>query len=130
MEDDAMPKKILLVDDSKTVRQQVGITLTDAGYDTVEAADGLEAIDQLKKNKDVAMIIADVNMPRMNGLEMLEKIAADKVAPGIPILMLTTEGQPDMIERARASGAKGWVVKPFKPPMLIAAVKKLAGAPA
>jgi len=69
-------------------------------------------------------------MPKLGGLEMLETISAQGGASSLPVIMLTTEGRPDLIERARASGAKGWMVKPFKPTMLLATVKKIAGAAA
>lgn len=124
-----MAKKILLVDDSRTVRQQVGMTLTGAGYQMVEAENGQLAISAIQMHKDVAMIIADVNMPVMNGIEMLKKMKETNLAPGIPIVMLTTEGQAELIDQAKKSGAKGWIIKPFKPDLLINAVKKLAGAP-
>lgn len=124
-----MAKKILLVDDSKTVRQQVRITVTEAGYQAVEAEDGQQGILAITSNKDLAMVIADVNMPLMNGIEMLQKIRDENLAPNMPILMLTTEGQPELIGQAKKLGAKGWIIKPFKPDLLVAAVKKLVGPP-
>lgn len=124
-----MAKKILLVDDSRTVRQQVGITLTEAGYATVEAENGQQAISVLAANPDLAMIIADVNMPVMNGIDMVQRIKDDNLAPSVPIIMLTTEGQAELIDRAKKAGAKGWIIKPFKAELLVNAVKKLAGAP-
>ncbi|WP_437683419.1 response regulator [Sorangium sp. So ce131] len=125
-----MPKKILLVEDSSTVRQQVGILLSEAGYSTVEADNGRDAVAAVTAHAgDLAMIIADVNMPVMNGIEMLHSLREKNLAPGVPILMLTTEGQPELIEKARKAGAKGWIIKPFKPDLLLAAVKKLAGEP-
>ena len=121
-----MPKKILIVDDSISMRGQIRFTLTRAGYDVVEAEDGRDAITKLRANADAAMVLCDVNMPRMSGLEMLEALAA---SPGRvpPVVMLTTEGAPDLVQRAKKAGAKGWIVKPFKPELLLAAVKKLAG---
>ncbi|MGK4002361.1 response regulator [Sorangium sp. So ce1036] len=125
-----MAKKILLVEDSNTVRQQVGILLSGAGYGIVEADNGRDAVAAVAAHKDdLAMIIADVNMPVMNGIEMLESLREKGLASGLPILMLTTEGQPELIEKARKAGAKGWIIKPFKPDLLLAAVKKLAGEP-
>lgn len=120
-----MGKKIMIVDDSRTIRQQVTFTLTKGGYEVVEAEDGAQGIEKLAENPDVAMIITDVNMPNMDGIEMLEKMKASGTT--IPIIMLTTEGAADLIERAKAAGAKGWLVKPFKPDQLVAAVGKLAG---
>jgi two-component system chemotaxis response regulator CheY len=121
-----MAKKIIIIDDSPTVRQQVGMALKQAGFEVVEAADGQEGLSTIKSVKDAAMAICDVNMPRMNGLEMLEALA--QTGPSLPVLMLTTEGQPQLVERAKKSGAKGWIVKPFKADLLIAAVKKLTAA--
>lgn len=121
-------KKVLIVDDSKTIRQQVSFTLSKVGFSVVEAEDGQDGINKLTANPDVAMIISDVNMPNMNGIEMVEAIKTAGKHGAIPIVMLTTEGSSELIERAKAAGAKGWLVKPFKPDQLIAAVQKLTGA--
>ena len=122
-----MGKKILIVDDSKTIRQQVSFTLVKGGFEVVEAEDGKDGIDKLKANADIALIISDVNMPNMNGLEMIEAIKGEGTFSHINIIMLTTEGTPELIERAKTAGAKGWLVKPFKPEQLVAAATKLAG---
>jgi two-component system chemotaxis response regulator CheY len=119
-----MGKKILVVDDSATVRQQVRMALEQANFVVVEAVDGADGADKIRSMKDIAAVICDVNMPKMNGLEMLE--AVKPASLGLPVLMLTTEGQPAMMQRAKAAGAKGWVVKPFKANMLVAAIQKLA----
>jgi two-component system chemotaxis response regulator CheY len=118
-------KKILVIDDSETVRQQVRQALATAGYDIVEAVDGVDGLEKLRgaTDGDVALALCDVNMPRMNGLEVVAEV--NRGGPSIPILMLTTEGQPSLIRRAREAGAKGWIVKPFKPELLLAAVTKL-----
>ncbi|HWA76710.1 MAG TPA: response regulator [Polyangiaceae bacterium] len=121
-----MAKKIIVIDDSPTVRQQVGMALKQAGFEVVEAVDGEQGLSTIQTVKDAAMAICDVNMPRMNGLEMLEALA--RTGPQLPVLMLTTEGQPQLVERAKKSGAKGWIVKPFKADLLVAAVKKLTAA--
>lgn len=122
----AMGKKIVVIDDSMTVRQQVGVVLRQAGFQVLEASDGDEGVELVDRVSDIAMIICDVNMPRMNGLDFLDTIKKDGKNAHLPVLMLTTEGQPQLIERAKRGGAKGWVVKPFKPELLVAAVKKLA----
>lgn len=115
-------KRILVVDDSLTVRQQVAVALRAAGFDVVEATDGRDGQDKL--DASIAMMICDVNMPRMSGLELLEAMPRK-----VPVLMLTTEGQPAMIARAKAAGAIGWILKPFRPELVVAAVAKLVGAP-
>lgn len=124
-----MARKILIVDDSKTLRQQVRIALEGPGYQVLEAEDGTEGLSQLRGQQDIALVICDINMPRMNGLEMLEQLKVDPSIGKVPVVMLTTEGQPDLIRRASAAGARGWIVKPFKQDLLLGAVKKLAGPP-
>lgn len=123
-----MGKKIIVVDDSQTVRQQVGATLKQAGFDVIDAVDGIDGVDVIGRTPDLAMVICDVNMPRMNGLEMLETIKKEPRHAALPIVMLTTEGQPHIIERAKKGGAKGWIVKPFKAELLLAAVRKITAS--
>jgi two-component system, chemotaxis family, chemotaxis protein CheY len=123
-----MAKKILVVDDSRTVRQQVGAVLTEAGYEVVPASDGVEGAEAIGRTPDLALVICDVNMPNMSGIDMLALVKQDPKNAGLNVLMLTTEGQPEVIARAKAAGARGWIVKPFKPDLLLSAVKKLAGA--
>jgi two-component system chemotaxis response regulator CheY len=118
-------KKILIVDDSATVRQQVRAALFGTGFEVVEAADGVEGLETLVARDDIDAVVCDVNMPRMNGLQMLEMLVAKGKLPGLPIVMLTTEGQPGLVQQAKAAGAKGWIVKPFKPTALIATLRKL-----
>jgi len=120
-------KKILVIDDSETVRQQVKHALAATGYEIVEAVDGLDGLEKLRALTGFDMALCDVNMPRMNGLDMIAEL--QRTGPKLPILMLTTEGQPSLIRRARESGAKGWIVKPFKPELLVAAVTKLVDPP-
>jgi len=120
-----LSKRVLVVDDSATVRQMVGTTLGQAGYEIVEAVDGADGLSKLSDDHDISMVICDINMPRMSGLEMMEQIAQSKTIRKVPVVMLTTEGQPALIQRARQAGAKGWIVKPFKPDLLLAAVNKL-----
>ena len=119
-----MGKKILVVDDSPTIRQQVTAVLGQAGFTPVEAVDGVDALT--KVDAATALMICDVNMPRMNGLELIEKLHADARHAGLPVVMLTTEGDPAHIDRAKRAGAKGWIIKPFKGELLVAAVRKIA----
>jgi two-component system chemotaxis response regulator CheY len=120
-------KKILVIDDSETIRQQVKQALAATGYEIIEAVNGVDGLEKLRALADLDMALCDVNMPRMNGLDMIAEV--QRSGPKIPILMLTTEGQPSLIRRARESGAKGWIVKPFKPELLVAAVTKLIDQP-
>ena len=123
-----MGATVLVVDDSLMVRQQVSRALTGAGFSIVEACDGLDAHEKFAATPDVRLIVLDVNMPRMNGIEFLERLAT--MSRTTPVVMLTTEGQPELIQRAKALGAKGWIVKPFKPELLVAAAKKLTASAA
>jgi two-component system chemotaxis response regulator CheY len=123
-----MSKTVLVVDDSSTVRQQVSLALKQAGFATLEAADGREAIDTLEANRNIDMVVCDVNMPHVNGLEMVERVKAKPEHGKLPILMLTTEGQPSMIRRAREAGAVGWIVKPFDANQLVQAARHLTKA--
>lgn len=124
-----MSKKVIVIDDSSTIREQVSLVLTGAGYEVIKAEDGADGARAIRANLSASLAICDVNMPKMNGLEMLESLRKEDATVGFPVIMLTTEGRPDLIERARSVGAKGWIVKPFKPTMLLAAVRKIAGDP-
>jgi len=115
---------ILTVDDSSSVRQMVSFTLRKAGYEVVEAVDGKDGLAKAGQSK-AHLIITDLNMPNMDGIEM---ITAIRTLPGYsftPILMLTTESQPEKKEAGRKAGATGWIVKPFNTDQLIAVVQKL-----
>ena len=120
-----MAKTILVVDDSGTVRQQVSMALKQAGFAVVEAADGHEALAAIESNRAIDMVVCDVNMPNLNGLEMVEKVKSNPANKALPILMLTTEGQPSMIKRAKEAGAVGWIVKPFDANQLVQTAKHL-----
>jgi len=123
-----MAKTVLVVDDSSTVRQQVSLALKQAGFDILEAADGAEGIAQVSGNRAIDMVVCDVNMPNVNGLEMVERVKAKPEFGKLPILMLTTEGQPSLIKRAREAGAVGWIVKPFDANQLVQAARHLTKA--
>ncbi len=124
-----MAKQVIVIDDSETVRRQVSMVLAPAGYEVIEAGDGAEGAEQIKSNQGASLAICDINMPRLSGLDLLEKVRLQNQSH-LPFIMLTTEGAPDLIERAVKLGAKGWIVKPFKPDLLLRTVKKLAGEPA
>lgn len=119
-----MSKKILTVDDSKTMRDMVSFTLRQAGFDVVEAVDGRNAIDVLGRGR-VDCVITDLNMPVMDGIELIRKLRADPVHKSTPILMLTTESDDSKKSEGRAAGATGWLVKPFNPEKLVATVRKV-----
>lgn len=119
-----MSKTILTVDDSSSVRQMVSFTLKEAGYDVVEASDGKEALTKLDGNS-IKMIVTDLNMPNMDGIELIKNVRAIAAYKFIPIIMLTTESQEAKKMEGRKVGATGWIVKPFKPEQLIAVTKKV-----
>jgi two-component system, chemotaxis family, chemotaxis protein CheY len=114
--------RVLVVDDSETVRRQVRQALEPAGYEVFEAVDGVDGLEKLRTSGDLGLVLCDVNMPRMTGLEMIARARAEGFTT--PIIMLTSEAQPSLVRRARESGAKGWIVKPFKIELLLAAVNK------
>jgi two-component system chemotaxis response regulator CheY len=116
-------KKVLVVDDSDTVRQQVRMALAPAGYEVIEAIDGLDGLEKIRSHTDLSAVLCDVHMPNMTGLEMIASAQSQGVVA--PIIMLTSEGQPSLVRRARESGAKGWIVKPFKVELLLAAINKV-----
>ena len=120
-------KKILVVDDSESIRQQVADGLTRAGFQVVEAGDGIAALQQVKEH-DFAMVILDVNMPFLNGLDLLDRLKKEPKTSHIPVIMLTTEAQRSVIERARQAGAKGWLIKPIKMENVVSTVSKLVKA--
>lgn len=120
-----MSKRVLIVDDSATIRQQVRMALSQAGFDVIEAVDGEDGIMKIRGDAEIAAVICDVNMPKKTGLELIEEIKAGGANSAVPIVMLTTEGQPALVQRAKQAGAKGWIVKPFKANLLVAAMQKL-----
>ena len=121
-----MKKKVMTVDDSRTMREMVTFTLKGAGYDVVEANDGQHALNVLGTNK-VDLVIADLNMPIMDGLTLIRKLRAMSQYRTTPILMLTTEADDKKKAEGRAAGATGWIVKPFDPGKLISVVQKVCG---
>ena len=106
--------QILIVDDSSTVRTEVGDFLTKNGLSVITAVDGKDGLVKLKGDPSVKLVVSDVNMPNMDGLTMVEKIRGELGNKTVNIVMLTTESSPSMKERGKAAGIKGWIVKPFK----------------
>jgi two-component system chemotaxis response regulator CheY len=118
-------KKVLIVDDSETIRQAVARALGNAGFSVVEASDGIDALERIGES-EFSLVILDVNMPRLGGLDLLERLRANVKTSTLPVMMLTTEAQRSMIERAKKAGARGWLIKPVKMEHLVIAVSKLA----
>ena len=121
-----MSATVLLIDDSATVRLSARRALSAAGFGVIEACDGLEGLEKLDSEVEIDLIVCDVNMPRMTGIEFVESLA-QRAGVRPPVIMLTTEGHPDLVKTAKACGAKGWMVKPFKPEVLVAAARKITG---
>jgi two-component system chemotaxis response regulator CheY len=119
-----MGKTILIVDDSASLRQVVGISLRGAGYDVIEGCDGRDALTKLDGRK-IHLIISDVNMPNMDGISFVKALKQIPAYKFTPVIMLTTEAGDDKKREGQAAGAKAWVVKPFQPPQMLNAVAKL-----
>ncbi len=121
-----MTKRIMTVDDSVSVRQMVSFTLKNAGYETVEASDGKDALAKLS-GSGVNMILTDLNMPNLDGIGLIKEVRTKPEYKFIPIVMLTTESQDSKKMEGKSAGATGWIVKPFKPDQLLAVIKKVLG---
>ncbi|MGX9566248.1 response regulator [Pseudomonas sp. CFBP 5748] len=119
-----MAKTIMIVDDSASLRQVVSIALKSAGYETVEACDGKDALNKLDGRK-LHLIISDVNMPNMDGLSFVRAAKQLPAYKFTPVIMLTTEVSDAKKQEGQAAGAKAWVVKPFQPAQMLTAVSKL-----
>ena len=120
-----MSVTILTVDDSRTMRDMLRMALVDAGFRVVQAEDGLHGLDVLRQETP-QVVITDINMPRMDGFGFIEAVRQDAKYRAVPILVLTTEIDDDKKMRARRAGATGWIVKPFDPVKLIAAIRRVA----
>lgn len=119
-----MAKTIMIVDDSSSLRSVVSIALKGSGYDVIEACDGRDALNKLTGQK-VHLIVSDVNMPNMDGISLVKEVKRLPNYKFTPIMMLTTESQPEKKLQGKEAGAKAWLVKPFQPPVLLDAVSKL-----
>jgi len=116
---------VLTVDDSRTMRELLMSALTDAGFDIVQAVDGLDGLKVLETSvPDV--IITDITMPRMDGIDFIKEVRADARRRSIPILVLTTETELSLKDRAQEAGATGWIAKPFHPEKLSEAIRRVA----
>jgi len=121
-----MPKTILIVDDSSSIRQMVAFTLRTDGYAVIEASDGAEGLAKANANS-VDLVLTDQNMPNMDGLTLVRKLRGLPPYANTPILMLTTEFVDEKKNQGREAGANGWLVKPFDPHKLLEVVKKFLG---
>lgn len=119
-----MSKRIMTVDDSASVRQMVSFTLKSSGYDVLEAEDGQAALEMLQ-DQIVDMVVTDLNMPRLDGIELIRETRKLPAGKFIPIIMLTSESQAGKKQEGKEAGATGWIVKPFKPEQLLAVVQKV-----
>jgi two-component system chemotaxis response regulator CheY len=119
-----MGKKILAVDDSLTIRQLIRMTLTRAGYEVVDAEDGAKGLEKASAEA-FDMVLSDINMPNMTGIEMLRSLRKLELYKFTPIVLVTTESQPEKKAEGKAAGATGWIVKPFEPDQLLAVVTKV-----
>jgi two-component system chemotaxis response regulator CheY len=117
-----MAKKIMTVDDSPTIRQMLGMALQGAGYEVVEAENGRDALLKLEA-EPVSMLITDLNMPQMNGIDLIRSVRRSPGLRFMPIIMLTTESQEAKRQEGKAAGASGWIVKPVKPEQLLKVVQ-------
>ncbi len=119
-----MSKKIMTVDDSSSIRAMVRMTLESVGYDVEEAEDGVDALEKLNNNT-IDMMISDLNMPRMNGLELCRQVRALESHKFIPIIMLTTESIASTKLEGKEAGATGWIVKPFRQEQLLKVIQRV-----
>jgi two-component system chemotaxis response regulator CheY len=122
-----MAKKILVVDDSSSIRAHLAQVLIAAGYEALEAGDGREGLEKVRSNPDLALVLCDVHMPNLGGLDMVRMLRAVPANTAVPILMLTAESDPAVVASARTAGVRGWIVKPVKPELLVATVRKVIG---
>jgi two-component system chemotaxis response regulator CheY len=116
---------VLTVDDSRTMRDMLMLALTNAGFNVVQAVDGVHGLEVLEGSAP-EVIITDINMPRMDGFGFIEGVRRDARHRGVPILVLTTESDPTKKDRARQAGATGWIVKPFSSEKLVDAIRRVA----
>jgi two-component system chemotaxis response regulator CheY len=119
-------KSILIVDDSVSIRKSVAFVLGQENYTIVEAVDGLDGLKKAEENS-CQLVLTDINMPNMNGIEFIKELRKTAAYKFIPIIALTTESQDSKMQEGKAAGATGWIVKPFTSEKLIAIVQKILG---
>jgi two-component system chemotaxis response regulator CheY len=120
-----MGKTILIADDSTSMRQMIDFTLSEEGYTVIQSVDGEDALSKFQAG--VNLLITDLNMPKMNGIELIKKIRNGTINKFVPIIMLTTESESAKKEEGKKAGATAWIVKPFTPENLLDTIKKVAG---
>jgi len=120
-------KRVLMVDDSATVRQILQMTLVQAGYEVVEAIDGGDALKLFTEN-NVDMLVTDLNMPNLDGIGLIKEVRQNPRNRFMPIIMLTTESQPEQRKKGKTAGASGWITKPFRPEQLLSVVSTVCPA--
>ena len=117
-------KTIMTVDDSSSIRHMVSFVLGGAGCEVVQAVDGLDALSKLS-GREMHLFLSDINMPKMDGLELTRRLRAISQYKFVPIILLTTESHPEKKQEGKTAGATGWIVKPFHPEQLLAVIKKV-----
>ncbi len=122
-----MAKRVMMVDDSLTVRQVLRMTLEQEGYELIEAENGSQALERFPEN-GVDMLVTDLNMPEIDGIDLIKEIRQKPGSRFMPIIMLTSESQPEKKKEGKAAGASGWITKPFKPEQLLAVVRMVCPA--
>jgi two-component system chemotaxis response regulator CheY len=121
-----MAKTILTVDDSASMRQMIKLTLSGAGYNVIEAGDGTQGLSTARGNA-VDMVLTDLNMPGMDGVQLIRELRNLSTYTGVPIVLLTTESDAERKQQAKAAGATGWITKPFQPEQLLSVTRKVLG---
>lgn len=116
-------KRIMTADDSASMREMISFTLQNAGYEVVEAVDGADALAKMAVHQP-QMLITDLNMPNMDGIELIRRVRANPQFKYVPIVMLTTESQDAKKQAGRTAGASGWIVKPFRGEQLVAVARR------
>jgi two-component system, chemotaxis family, chemotaxis protein CheY len=121
-----MGQQVLIVDDSVSIRQSLRYVVEHEGYDVIEASNGKEALTVIQPT--TKLVITDINMPEMNGIDFIKAVRAGSPSvKTVPIIILTTESQPDMKQKGKEAGATAWIVKPFPPEEIVSAIKRLIG---